>query len=734
MSVVLWAATGALFTGAVSLVLGLCILRQLAIRLTRVEQCVFGFLIGNAALSLVVFLFTAAYLAYAPVFVSFGLLTIVFTFIRRRSSPKVACSICVLPKLWAVLLCFRYAKLYLCRALGPEYSPDGTTYHLALVARYLREHHFPLITTNFYASFPEALEMLFLFAFSIGRHSAAASTHLLFLFATAAALVGFGLRFNVAKAGTAAAVLFFMCPIVGFDASVSYVDVAEACACFAVFYALQIWWQDNNDRVLVVAGIMAGFAGAIKYLGFIAFPFTLGVVLWEVRKHRGRWKRCAPLVLLPAIFLVAPWLIKNAIEVGNPVSPFANRFFSNPFVHVSFEEDYRRQLAHWNDVTWPEVPLEVTVRGARLQGVLGPLFVLSPLALLGIRLPICRQVLLTGLVFGLPYPGNLGTRFLIPVLPFLTLAMSITLSYWRSALPAVLLFNNLVCEPSALEKYVSPYAMRLERQRWDETLRERAEPEILAARIEAYSMARFIDQNLPENTRIFDLGDGMPAAYMRQARDGYFEGALNERMRVNIWSGLFKDYQPTWRHTFNFKLRRLLSIRVRQTARSNAIWTIAELRLFHNGQELIPQPDWQLNARPFPWDVALAFDRNPVTSWRAWERARPGMFVEARFHRPSEVDRVSIDGPRDQEDMRLVVEGEDVTGNLVTLSSEAMAEDIPLPYGWKRMIGKQLKLNGYTHFVISKSGGGYNDIRDHPAEWGMTLAAERGNQILCELQ
>ena len=312
--------------------------------------------------------------------------------------------------------------------------------------------------------------------------------------------------------------------------------------------------------------------------------------------------------------------------------------------------------------------------------------------------------------------------------------MSITLSYWRSALPAVLLFNNLVCEPSALEKYVSPYAMRLERQRWDETLRERAEPEILAARIEAYSMARFIDQSLPENTLIFDLGDGMPAAYMRQARDGYFEGALNERMRVNIWSGLFKDYQPTWRHTFNFKLRRLLSIRVRQTARSNAIWTIAELRLFHNGQELIPQPDWQLNARPFPWDVALAFDRNPVTSWRAWERARPGMFVEARFHRPSEVDRVSIDGPRDQEDMRLVVEGEDVTGNLVTLSSEAMAEDIPLPYGWKRMIGKQLKLNGYTHFVISKSGGGYNDIRDHPAEWGMTLAAERGNQILCELQ
>jgi hypothetical protein len=110
------------------------------------------------------------------------------------------------------------------------------------------------------------------------------------------------------------------------------------------------------------------------------------------------------------------------------------------------------------------------------------------------------------------------------------------------------------------------------------------------------------------------------------------------------------------------------------------------------------------------------------------------MFVEARFHRPTEVDRVSIDGPHDQGDIGLLVEGEDGTGNFVTLSFEAMAEDIPLPSGWKRMIGKQLKLNGYTHFVSSKSDGGYNDIRDNPTEWGMTLVAERGNRILCELQ
>src|SRR5689334_3895743 len=159
MSAVFWAAGGAIFTGVVSLALGLCILGKLGVTLTRFERCIFGFLAGAAALSLVVFLLTAVHLAYTAVFVSFGVASIAIWMSRRRDQPKAEFTACAFPKGWfffAVLLCLPYAELYLCRALGPEYSPDGVTYHLALVARYLREHHFPIITTDFYASFPEA--------------------------------------------------------------------------------------------------------------------------------------------------------------------------------------------------------------------------------------------------------------------------------------------------------------------------------------------------------------------------------------------------------------------------------------------------------------------------------------------------------------------------------------------------------------------------------------------------
>ena len=30
-------------------------------------------------------------------------------------------------------------------------------------------------------------------------------------------------------------------------------------------------------------------------------------------------------------------MLKNAVTVGNPFSPFANKFFPNPYIRISFE-------------------------------------------------------------------------------------------------------------------------------------------------------------------------------------------------------------------------------------------------------------------------------------------------------------------------------------------------------------------------------------------------------------
>jgi hypothetical protein len=201
-----------------------------------------------------------------------------------------------------------------------------------------------------------------------------------------------------------------------------------------------------------------------------------------------------------------------------------------------------------------------------------------------------------------------------------------------------------------------------------------------------------------------------------------------------LWSGVFPERQPTRRDTFSFKSSRLASIQVRQLAESDAIWTVSEIRFYRDGRELMPQPGWQLNARPFPWDVRLAFDRNPATSWRAWERSRPGMFVKAAFQEPVEIDQVSIDEPHDQADLRIRVEGEDAAGRLIPLSSNAVRQDLPTPDGWRRMIGSQVKAYGYSHLLLDQTSPNFENIRKAPGEWGMTLVAEIKNYFLYKLQ
>jgi len=184
--------------------------------------------------------------------------------------------------------------------LGPEYSPDGTAYHLGLVARYLREHHFPVITTNFYASFPEALEMLFLFAFSVGRHSAAATFHLLFL-SPAPGCWSRGAGASIAFGPAPARPCCFSLAGSRNRCTTAYVDVGEAVVVLALFFVLQVWREERNDRMLVVAGMLAGFAAAIKYPGFLAPLYAAIVVGYVLRREPKRCLRGLALIALPRL-------------------------------------------------------------------------------------------------------------------------------------------------------------------------------------------------------------------------------------------------------------------------------------------------------------------------------------------------------------------------------------------------------------------------------------------------
>ncbi|MBI1791466.1 MAG: hypothetical protein HYR60_28390 [Acidobacteria bacterium] len=709
---------GALFTVAVSLALGKLLLRALAAPLPRQEEHAAAFAAGSACLSLIVFLLSAAHLARKGVFLGLGAAILALA-IRRGAHRPHGDPLPPLGRFWKWVFGVPYAVfglLYLLNALLPEISPDGSSYHLAIVAGYLRARGFTPITTNMYASLSHGVDLLFLFAFAFGRHSAAALVHCAFLLALPPAILGYARRQGFPAAGVCAALLVFCSPIFGIDGVSAYNDVALACVVFTLWNLLQL----RDARLAIPIGLLAGFGYAIKYTAFLAVPFALALVFFHARKLR-------PVLMAGgcALLMIAPWTIKNWIVVSNPVSPFFNSVFPNPYVHVSFEKSYTESMRHYDDLkSYRDIPLELTVRGGALGGLLGPAWLLAPLGLLALRSPAGRQLALAALVFGLPYAANIGTRFLLPAAPFLALMMGLALSSWQPLAVLIALAHAVASWPPVMRRYCTPLAWGLDRTPVRSALRLDPEESFLHSKGPRYGVARMIERWTPPGQMVLAMNQIAAAYTTREVLVGY-QSALGETLRQILYTPLMEDAIPKGRLRFRFASQPLREIRAVQTARGEPdIWSVGELRVYQGERELPRAPHWRLSARPNPWDVQLAFDNSPLTRWRSWETLYPGMYLAVDFGRIEPIDSVLLECSRDQYKAMVKLEGRGESGPWRELSPAPEDWDAPAEFGLRRGAIEELKARGIGYVLLFDDDFGAQDFRTKGAVWGVTQLAE----------
>ena len=122
-----------------------------SVGLTREEQPVIALVLGSACLSLIVFILCATHLYYRGLVLAICLLAIL---IAWRFKPAKAEPFPPFDKFERFLLLFfiPFATIYLINAMAPETSPDGSTYHLGIIADYARAHGFLPLHTTIYAS------------------------------------------------------------------------------------------------------------------------------------------------------------------------------------------------------------------------------------------------------------------------------------------------------------------------------------------------------------------------------------------------------------------------------------------------------------------------------------------------------------------------------------------------------------------------------------------------------
>lgn len=636
-----------------------------------------AFVVGASMLSLIVTGLALGGALYKGVVLAVGIGAISFCL---WSKSHQSLSRMVIPSRWFWLGFAPFAALYFFNAMAPEVSPDGMAYHLGLVSRYWREHRMTPAPWTMYASLSQGIEMLFAFAFGFGRHSAAALVHFTYLIALPLLMVDYAARRGWPLAGMVAALLIFTSPVVGIDGSSAYVDVAVATIWFALFVLL----EDFEPRMAIPVGILAGFAYGVKYTAGLALVYAL-------IRLRKDWRSAAIAAGVAALFIL-PWLVRNWVWLDNPVAPFGNAWFPNPNVTPAFEKEYSEYLRHYNVESWSEWAAAITFGGPKLAGAVGVVALLLPLG----------AAEWTWIFPALVYPLNIGTRFLIPVLPFLALGAAKILARWRwIAVPATAAIA-IVNWPSFAVPFYRPSTWMLSSIPWKAALRITPEEEFLMHKPE-YLAARMIEDFVPAGERVFSWS-GPAESYTSRDVMISFQSAWGLRIADVFAAPTTASLQPRWSHVLRLKEPQQ-RIRIVQTQENPAeVWSISEIE---------PRP-LQMRASHFPFQTQLAFDGNPLTRWSSGSALRPGMWVELEF--PQKVSEVKMTLTLDQPHTQMKV---DLPGAAIQASVGEPAGDL------RPLAAETVKQLGIRYFLAEDAGYG---------GWNVEQLAERGRVKLYRLK
>ncbi len=718
MSAVIYILLGWLLTVTACYSLGAMLLLRLGAAWSREESVALRFVAGAGLYSFLVFLLGIGHLYYRAVFVAVPLVLAGCAW-RMGALALSAERLPELPVLWrrTLWLAAPFTVLYLSNAMAPEASPDGASYHLGLVARYYREHGMVPVTTNMYAALSQGMEMLFLSAYATGRHSAAAMMHFTYLLALPWLLICFGRRYAMPGAGVTAALLVYCSPVVGIDGISAYNDVAAACVWFALFTVLRRMEEMRSSRGLIVlAGVLGGSAYGMKYT---LFPALLLAGAWLIWLHR--WSFLRPLLTLggAAAPLIAPWVLRNLIWWHNPLAPFFNNWFPNPFVQYWFELDYRRHMSIYSLTSWAQIPMEVTVHGAQLNGLLGPVFLLAPLALLALRNTEGRRLLVAALFALAAYPSNIGTRFLIPALPFVAMAMGVSFGHARWMIVTVLAAHAILSWPNVIPAYASNWAWRLEKVTWKEALRLRSADNFILSHLPAYGLTRKLEELVPPGRRVMGFSQ-LPEAYTNRDFFVAFQSAEGNGLRDIFLTPLVRDRQATRQVRLLIPPGKHRALRVVQNRdESGGQWTITEMRIFNGTDEVPRSPQWRLRARPTMHEIQKAFDGSFVTRWITDRGRFNGMYVEVDFGREETVDRVILNLTTDQPWDSYHVEVPGAGNAWMRLKTDLHLQEVTTPLGLRRAAVEELLRRNVQYLVIAESDFGSADLVLNRGVWGV---------------
>lgn len=267
-------------------------------------------------------------------FTGYDVANVIGEWLKNKRFPSII--ICI-----STLLLICIAVLVLIPAMAPPSGSDwdSLAYHLSIPKLYLQHGGFYYIDWSSHSNFPFLVEMLYTPALAQEDPVGAKMVHYLYGVLLVLSVVALVRKHFDSRAAPLAALALVSVPMVLWEATTAYIDLATALYTIISVYLLLDYLDNAKLRSLIGCGIAAGFAASTKMTGLALIPL---LVLWLVidrwfATRRVEWKRA--LAFCGVGFLVcSPWYIKTLIYTGNPVYPFFYSIFGG--------RDWTAELAH----------------------------------------------------------------------------------------------------------------------------------------------------------------------------------------------------------------------------------------------------------------------------------------------------------------------------------------------------------------------------------------------------
>ncbi len=275
-----------------------------------------------------------------------------------------------------------------------------------------------------------------------------------------------------------------------------------------------------------------------------------------------------------------------------------------------------------------------------------------------------------------------------------------------------------------IDRYAAKGDWHLAGLEWPAALRIVPQDRFLLAHSPAWVAAQTLDYFVPKGKRVWSSAPVAEAYCSTDIMIG-FQSAEGELIQDILTTGVFDNQAPTQIDRFTFPKRLVEHLRIAQTATNVDLWSIGEVHLYNGDTEIPRTASWRLNATPFPWDIELAFDGNPVTRWKSWESIHPGMHVDVDFGKIIEMDRIELHSSHDEANIQIHPEVCDAV-NCGAFPATLNRVNVQPIGDLRRLAAKTVKARGVDYLLIDDPYRIAADIKGDPARWGLEFIVDRG--------